>query len=145
MAVSSGFSEHFPSFSLFTKGDDSGKMVPAWGCFKRTCFWSFRSIATSSVDRDSPGSNISRKCLLANFVSQCYVGRVSLTVPKHLDSCSSFHMADVTLRALSSHFVSLFYELEPSQAHTPNVESGSPVKMLMLPGGVFLDALLYNQ
>ena len=32
--------------------------------------------------------------------------------------------------------------LDPSQAHTPNVDSGSPLKMLMLAGGVFLDALV---
>ena len=35
--------------------------------------------------------------------------------------------------------------LDNSQAHTPNVESGSPLKKLMLAGGVFLDALVYYQ
>ena len=77
--------------------------------------------------------------------SQCCVGRVSLTVPKHLDSCSTFHKSVVTSRAFPSHFVSLFYGLDPPQAPTPNVESWSPVKRLMLAGGVFLDALVYYQ
>ena len=43
-----------------------------------------------------------------NFVSQCCADRVSLTVTKHLDFCSTFYKADVTSRALSSHFVSCF-------------------------------------
>ena len=43
-----------------------------------------------------------------NCLSQCCVRRISLTVPKHLDSCSNFHKADVTSRAFSSDFVSSF-------------------------------------
>ena len=35
--------------------------------------------------------------------------------------------------------------LDPSHAHSPNVEFGSPMKMLELAGRVFLDALLYYQ
>ena len=35
--------------------------------------------------------------------------------------------------------------MDPSQAHTPNVESVSPVKRLILAGGVFLGALVYYQ
>ena len=37
--------------------------------------------------------------------SNCWVRRVSLTVPKHLDSCSTFHNAVVTSRAFPSHFI----------------------------------------
>ena len=62
----------------------------------------------------------------ANFVSQCCADPVSLTVTKHLDFCSTFYKADVTSRALSSHFVSCFYVLDASKAHFPNGESGSP-------------------
>ena len=43
-----------------------------------------------------------------NFVSQCCVHRVALTVTKQLDFCSMFYNADVTSRALSSLFVSCF-------------------------------------
>ena len=76
-------------------------------------------------DRISPGSKhfVGRGCW-PNLVSQCCVHRVSLTVPKHLDSCSTFHKANVTSRALSLPFVSRFEVLEPSQFHTPNVGSG---------------------
>ena len=34
--------------------------------------------------------------------------------------------------------------LDPPQAPTPNVVSGSPVKRLLFAGGVFLDALLFT-
>ena len=100
-------------------------------------FGTFRSVADSNFDTISPGSKhfvgsgFWPKCL-----SQFCVRRVSLTVPKHLDFCETFHKADVTSRALASHFVSWFYGLEPPQAPTPNVESGSPVKKLLFAGGV---------
>ena len=48
----------------------------------------------------------------------------------------------MTSRGIPSHFVSWFQGLDPPQAPTPNVESMSPVKMLLFAGGVFLDALL---
>ena len=83
--------------------------------------------------------------VLAEYLSQCCVRLVSLTVPKQLDSCSTFHKAVVTSRAFPSHFVSWFYGLNPPQAPTSNVESGSRVERLLFAGGVFLDALLYYQ
>ena len=46
------------------------------------------------------------KRVLPNFVSQCCVHQVLLTVPKHHDSYSTYHKSDVTSRALSSPFVS---------------------------------------
>ena len=66
-------------------------------------FWPFRSTATSSFDRIYPGSKhfVGSGCW-PNCVSQCCLLLVSLTVPKHLDSCSTFHKADVTSRALFS-------------------------------------------
>ena len=48
------------------------------------------------------------KRVLDENLSQCCVRRVSLTVPKHLDSCSTFHKAVVTSRAFPSHFVSWY-------------------------------------
>ena len=75
------------------------------------------------------------------FVSQCCANRVSLTVTKHLDFCCTFYKADVTSRALSSHFVSWFYVLDASKAHLPNGESGTQ-EMRMLARGVILDAVL---
>ena len=70
--------------------------------FLTDMFLAFSYIATSSFDRISPGIKLRRKRPLANFVSESYVGCVSLTVPKHLDSCSNFHKAKVTSRALPS-------------------------------------------
>ena len=54
------------------------------------------------------GANITLEAAVAHFVSQCCIRLVSLTVPKHLDSCSTFHKAVVTSRAFLSHFVSWF-------------------------------------
>ena len=95
---------NFPHVILYTKGDDSAKMDPVRCCFWRTWFWPFRLIATSSFDRIYPGSKhfVGSGCW-KNSVSQCGVRWVSLTVPKHLDTCSTFHKADVT-----SHVVSWF-------------------------------------
>ena len=53
-------------------------------------------------------ANISLEAAVGQIVSQCCAHRVSLTVTKHLDFCSTFYKADVTSRALSSHFVSCF-------------------------------------
>ena len=53
-------------------------------------------------------ANIALEAGLAKFVSQCCAHRVSLTVTKHLDFCSTFYKADMNSRALYSHFVSCF-------------------------------------
>ena len=136
----------FPHISLFTKGDDSAKTEPARCCFRGTCLWPFRSIATSSFDRIYPGSkHFVGSGFWPNCLSQCCVRRVSLTVPKHLDSCSPFNEAVVTSRAFPSHFVSWFSGLDPPQAPAPNEEWGSPAKRLLFAGGVSLNALLYYQ
>ena len=67
-----------------------------------------RSIAASSFDRISPGrKHFVGSGFWPNCLSQkCCVRRLSLTVPKHLDSCSTFHKAVVTSRCFPSHFVS---------------------------------------
>ena len=54
------------------------------------------------------GASISWNRVCPNCLSQCCVRRVSLTVQKHIDSCSTFHKANVTSRAFPSHFVSWF-------------------------------------
>ena len=60
-------------------------------------------------DRISPGSkHFVGRGFWPNCLFQCCVRRVSLTVPKHLDSCSPFHKAIVNSRAFPSHFVSWF-------------------------------------
>ena len=75
-------------------------------CFIRSCFGAFRSIAASSFASISPGSkHFVGSGFWPNCLSQkCCVRRVSLRVPKHLDSCSTFHKAVVTSRAFPSHF-----------------------------------------
>ena len=50
----------------------------------------------------------------------------------------------MTSRAFPLHLVSWFYGLDPPQAPTPNVESGSPVKKLMFAEVVFLEALFFT-
>ena len=107
VALCSGFCDHFPSCFPFTKGDESAKTVPVRCCFPRTDFWPFHSIDGRGFDRIYPGGKhfVGIPCW-PNFVSHCCLCWVSLTVPKHLDFCSTFHKADVTPRALSSHFVS---------------------------------------
>ena len=98
----------FLHVSLFTKGDDSAKMGPVQRCFCRTCFLPFRYIATSSFDRIYQESNILWEAALAKLCFSVLCSSCFISTPKHLDSCSTFHTADVTLRALSSQFVSLF-------------------------------------
>ena len=83
--------------------------------------------------------------VLPNSVSQCCVHLASVTVRKHHDFCFTFYKADVTSRALFTHFVSWFYMLDASKGHSHNGESGSQLKTRMLSGGVFLDALLQYQ
>ena len=57
--------------------------------FLTDVFGPFRSIAASSFDRISPGSKrFVGSGFWPNCLSQCCVRRVSLMVPKHLDSCS---------------------------------------------------------
>ena len=53
-------------------------------------------------------ANLSLEVAVGRFVFQCCVRRVSLTEPKHLDSCFTFHKADVSSRAFSSYIVSSF-------------------------------------
>ena len=134
----------FPHVSLFMKGDDSAKTVPAPFTFQRTSFWLFRSIA-AEFDRVSPGSKhfIGRGCW-PKFVSQCCVRRVSLTVPKPLDSCSTIHNAVVTSRAFPS---LCFLVVSAGSSPGPYTQCGIrvPSERLMLDGGVFLYALLYCQ
>ena len=94
----------FPHVSLFTKGEYSAMTVPVQCCFSRTCFEPFRSVAAGSFDRISPGSkHIVGSGFWPNCLSQCCVRRVSLTLTKHLDSCSTFHKAVVNSRAFPSH------------------------------------------
>ena len=70
-------------------------------------FGPFRSFATSTFDSISPGNkHFVGSGFWPNCLSQCCVCLVSLTVPKPLDSCSTFHKAVVTSRAFTSHFVS---------------------------------------
>ena len=93
----------FPHVSLFTKGEDSAKTVPVRCCFSRTCFGPFRSITASSFDSITPGNkHFVGRGFWPNCVSHSCLRRVSLTVPKPLDSCSTFHKAVVSSRA-SSH------------------------------------------
>ena len=63
-----------------------------------------------AVLQDYPGSkHFVGSGFWPNCLSQkCCVPRVSLTVPKHLDSSSTFHKAVVTSRAFPSHIVSWF-------------------------------------
>ena len=98
----------FPHVSLFTKVEDSAKMIPARFWFWWTCFCPFLSIANSSFDRIYPRSNhFVRSGFWPNYVSSA-VFAIFHTVPKHLDSCSNFHEDEVTSRALSWHYVSSF-------------------------------------
>ena len=69
--------------------------------FSFHCRQQFERISRGS--KHFVGSGFRPNCLF-----QCCVRRVSLTVPKHLDSCSTFHKAVVTSRAFPSHFVSWF-------------------------------------
>ena len=53
-------------------------------------------------------ANIALEAGLAKFLSRCCVHRVSPKETKNLEFCSTFYNADVTSRALCSHFVSRF-------------------------------------
>ena len=62
-----------------------------------------------AFDRISPGSkHFVGSGFWPNCLSQCCVRRVSLTVPKPLDFCSTFHKSLVTSRAFPSHSISWF-------------------------------------
>ena len=87
----------FLHVSLFTKVDDSAKTVPVRCCFCPTCFGTFLSIAARGFDRISPGSkHFVGSGFWPNCLFQCCVRRVSLKVPKPLDSSSTFNKAVVT-------------------------------------------------
>ena len=80
---------NFPHVILFTKGDDSAKSDTV-RCFWRTCLWPFSSIANSSFYRINPGfKHFFGNGFWPNCVSPCCVRRVSLMVPKLLDSWST--------------------------------------------------------
>ena len=119
---------------------------PCTVLFLTDVFWPFRSIAASTFHRISPGrKHFVGSGLWPNCLSQYCVRRVSLMVPKHLDSSSTLPEAVVTL-GLTQHTLFLGSKgLDPPQAPTPNVESGSPVKRLLFAGGVFLEARIYYQ
>ena len=69
--------------------------------------WAFSFHCRQQFDRISLGSkHFVGSVFWPNCLSQCCVRRVPLTVPKHLDSCSTFHKAVVTSRAFPSHIVS---------------------------------------
>ena len=98
----------FPHVSLFTKGDDSAKTVPVWCFSDGHVFGLFVPLPRGVLLGFTQESNISLEAAWPNVVSQFCVRRVSITVPEHLDSSTKFHNADVTSRALYSHFVSWF-------------------------------------
>ena len=145
VAHSSGFCDNFPSCILFMKGDDSVMTVPAQCCFWRTCFWPFCSIATSSFDRIYQESNILWEAALAKLCfsvlcSSCFTHGTK--APWFL-----FHLALGRCDHKGFIHTLCFFILSAGSFPGPatNVQSGSPVKMLILIGGVFLDALLYYQ
>ena len=83
----------FPHVSLFTKGDDKAETVRARCCFLRSCFWTFHSIATTSLMGFTPEEIISLEAGFGQIFFLSAVHFVSLRVPKHLDSCSTFNKA----------------------------------------------------
>ena len=98
----------FPHVSLFMKGDDSAKRVPV-RCFSDGRILGLLLPLPPAVLTGFPREQTFRGSgFWPNCLSQCCVRQISLTVTKQLDSCSTFHKADVTSRALSSHFVSWF-------------------------------------
>ena len=81
------------------------------------------------------------RLLWPNFVSQCCADRVSLTVTKHLDFCSTFYNADVTSSgSLRTLFLGSKCWMLPRHIHT--MENLVPKGNADLPGGIILDALL---
>ena len=98
----------FPNVSLFAKGDDSAKTVPAPFCFWRTSFWPFFPRPKAVLIGFPREANISLEAAVGQMWFSVLCFPFSLTVPKHLDSCSTFLKADVTSSALSSHSVFRF-------------------------------------
>ena len=97
--------------------------------FLTDVFWAFSFHCSQKFGQDFPRERTFRwKRVLAELSFSVLCSSFPLTVPKHLDSCSTFHKAVVTSRAFPSHFVSWFYGLDRPQAPTPNVESGSTGK-----------------
>ena len=98
----------FPHVSLFTKDDDSAKMATAQCCFWQKCFRHYRSIAPPILIGFTHEAKIALDAGLDKLCFQCCALRVLLTVTKQLDFWPTFYKADMTSRALSSHFVSWF-------------------------------------
>ena len=113
--------------------------------FLTSIIWPFRSIATTIFDRVYPGSkHFVRSGFCPNYVSQCCVRLVSLTVPKPLDSCSTFLKSIVTSRAFPSHFVS-WIRAGSSPCPYTQCGIGVPSEKAAVRWRSFLDALLYYQ
>ena len=97
-----------PHVSLLTKGDDSAKIVSSQCCSDGHIFGLIVPLPPAVSIGFTEEANISlQEAVGQNFFlsAMCVLFH---TVPKHLDSSSTFHKADVTSRALSSHFVSRF-------------------------------------
>ena len=86
----------FNHVSLFMKDDDSAKTAPYGVLSDGHFFCLFVPLPPAVLIGFTQESNILWE---ANSVSQCCVRRVSLKLPKHIDSCSTFHKVDVTTRA----------------------------------------------
>ena len=76
---------------------------PCTVLFLTDVFWAFSFHCRQQFGRISPGSkHFIGSGSWPNCLSQCCVHRISLMVPKHLDSCSTFHKA-VVIQGLSPH------------------------------------------
>ena len=145
MALSSGFYDQFPSCFPITKVDDSAKTAPYSVVYYGHVF-AFSFHCHHQFERITPGSqHFVGRWFLQNFVSQCSVHRVSLTVPKHLYSCSTFNKGNV-IEGLYPYTLFLGSKcwILPRPIYTMWIR-GSQMKRLMLARGVFLDALFYYQ
>ena len=136
---------NFPHVSLFTKVDDSAETAP-YSVVSYGHVFAFSFHCHHQFERISPGSqHFVGSWFLQNFVSQCSVHRVSLTVPKHLYSCSTFNKGNV-IEGLYPYTLFLGSKcwILPRPIYTMWIR-GSQMKRLMLARGVFLDALFYYQ
>ena len=98
----------FPYVSLFTKDDDRARRPLHSVAYDRNVLGIFVPLPPAVLIAFTHEGNIALEAGSAKFCFQCCANRVSLTVTKHLDFCCTFYKADVTSRALSSHFVSCF-------------------------------------
>ena len=107
VALSSGFSDHFPSCLPIHEFDDSEKTVPSCCCFWWTSFLPFHSIATSSFDRFPQEANIS----LEASVGQILI-LIAVCVVFHSRYQSTLIPLPPSIRPIfkgfTSHFVSQF-------------------------------------